>query len=117
MLKANNAIELFTKIEQDNLYLKLVQQLNKDFQLSNLEFHFEETITPIDLQKALTQHLLKLISNQYDDYLNLLYRIDIAETELLKVRSENIEDAINQVTFLVLKREAQKVWLKKNFSD
>ena len=117
MLKAVNTVELFKKLETENLYLKLIQQLNKDFQMSNLDIIFKETMTPFDLQKTLCQVLFELINNKYDDYLNLLYRIDISEKELLKVRSEDLEASVEQVAFLILKRESQKVWLKKNFSD
>ena len=115
MLKAANTVELFNKLENEKLYVKLIQQLNKDFQMSNLDILFKETMLPVALQKTLSQVLLELINNKYDDYLNLLYRIDISEKELLKVRSESLDASIHQVAFLILKRESQKVWLKKNF--
>lgn len=117
MLKAINTVDLFNKLEAEDLYLKLIQQLNKDFQMSNLDISFDNTLEPLILYKTLSQVLFELINNKYDDYLNLLYRIDISEKELLKVRSENLEDSISQVAFLILKRESQKVWLKKNFSN
>ena len=117
MLKAVNTVELFNKLETENLYLKLIQQLNKDFQMSNLDILFKETLEPVALQKTLSQVLFELINNKYEDYLNLLYRIDISEKELLKVKLESLEESMQQVAFLILKRESQKVWLKKNFSN
>ncbi|MFD1294827.1 hypothetical protein ACFQ5N_13370 [Lutibacter holmesii] len=116
MLKAVNTVELFNALTTENLYVNLIQQLNKDFQMSNLDILFEETIEPITLQNTLNKVLLDLMRTKYDDYLNLLYRVDISEKELLKVKSDNLEAAIHQVTFLILKRESQKVWLKKNFN-
>lgn len=117
MIQANSAIELLNKVQLEDLYAQLVQQLNKDFQMANVDYQFKETTLPKNLHEILSQILLKLINAQYDDYLNLLYRIDVAETDLLKVRSENLEESIEKVAFLILTREAQKVWLKRKFSD
>jgi hypothetical protein len=58
---------------------------------------------------------LNLINNQYDDYLNLLYRIDVPESELAKLKNDNLTTSIEEITYLVLKREYQKVWFKHNF--
>ena len=115
MLSAKNSLELIQNVEIENLYLKLIEQLNKDFQLSNLNFSFEETISPIELKEKFSAILLNLISNNYDDYLNFLYRVDVSEKELLKIKETDLISIVNQITFLVLKREYQKVWLKRNY--
>lgn len=115
MLQANNSVELLTKLQSEDLYVKLIQQLNKDLHMSNIDFEFQETLNPLELKSLLIQFLMNLITNNYDDYLNLLYRIDVSEQSLLKLASERMQDSIEQVAFLVLKREAQKVWLKYNF--
>lgn len=116
MISANNSIELLAKVEIENLYEKLIQQLNKDFQMSNLDVEIKSSLPPKELYKTLNDYLMHLIQKQYDDYLNFLYRVDVGETELLKVNSVDLEESINQVTFLVLKREVQKVWLRENFN-
>jgi hypothetical protein len=115
MLQANNSVELLSKLQSEDLYVQLIQQLNKDLHLSNIDFQFQETLIPLELKSSLIQFLLNLITNNYDDYLNLLYRIDVSEQSLIKFTSERLQEAIEQVAFLVLKREAQKVWLKHNF--
>jgi len=115
MLSAKNSLELLKSIEIENLYLKLIKQLNKDFQLSNLDFSFEETLSPIELKEKIIVILLNLISNKYDDYLNFLYRVDVSEKELLKIRETDLPSIVNQIAFLILKREYQKVWLKRNY--
>lgn len=116
MSQAENIVALFNKIEEADLYEKLIQQFNKDFQLSNLSESLEQTILPADLFEVLNKMLLNLINNHYDDYLNFLYRVDVSEKELLKIQGNDIPKIIDQITFVVLKRECQKVWLKKNFS-
>lgn len=115
MLSANNSIALLEKIATENLYLNLVQQLNKDFQLSNLNFSFEATISPADLKDKLNAILGSLLTNNYDDYLAFLYRVDVSEKEMANITAKDFPKIVDQITFLVLKRAFQKVWLKKNY--
>ncbi len=115
MLLAKNTEELLHTIEGENLYVHLIEQLNKDFQLANVSGSFGLKATPVQLKKELFAVLLNLITNQYDDYLNLLYRIDVPESELTKLKNHNLTTSLEEITFLVLKREYQKVWFKHNF--
>ncbi|NLP57700.1 hypothetical protein [Lutibacter sp. B1] len=55
---------------------------------------------------------MDLITNNYDNYLNLLYRIDVSEKELSKITGNNLTETVEQITFLILKRVYQKVWFK-----
>jgi len=112
MLPVQNTLELLTKVEVENLYQNLIIQLNKDFQLSNLSETFVLSSTPVELKETLNKILFKLLTNNYDDYLNLMYRIDVPEKELATLKTENLETTIDQITFLILKREYQKVWFK-----
>lgn len=115
MLPAKNSLELLNSIDVENLYVPLIAQLNKDFQLANVAGSFDFKASPAQLKKELYAILLNLITNQYDDYLNLLYRIDVAESELAKLKNDNLVTSIEEITYLVLKREYQKVWFKQNF--
>lgn len=115
MLSAKNSVELLQNVEAQNLYIKLVEQLNKDFHLSNLDITFEIAISPLELKEQLVAVLLNLINNRYDDYLNFIYRVDVSEKEMLKIKETNINYLVEQITFLVLKRVFQKVWLKQNY--
>ena len=112
MLPTQNSLELLNIVESENLFQNLILQLNKDFQLSNLSESFELSITPIQLKEQLNKIIVNLLTNNYDDYLNFLYRVDVPEKELLTIKSNNLEATINQITFLILKREYQKVWFK-----
>ncbi|MCF6180422.1 hypothetical protein [Lutibacter sp.] len=104
--------ELLNKIQNESLYLKLIQQLNKDFLLANLPYRFLETETPKELINSLTIILQKIIVNNYDGYLNLIYRIDLSEKELANIKEKSLELIVENITFLILKREYQKVWFK-----
>ena len=112
MLSEQNSLELLQKVEVERLYQNLIKQLNKDFQLSNLSEHFELSITPVQLKETLSKILVRLITNHYDDYLNFLYRVDVPENDLLTIKSNELPKIVEQISFLVLKREYQKVWFK-----
>ena len=112
MLKQQTALELLKKITVENLYEKLILQINKDFQLSNLNESFAITITPNELKVGLGHLLKKMMTHHYDDYLNFVYRVDVSEKELLAIQSDNLDEIIDQITYLILKREYQKVWFK-----
>ncbi|MDF1518707.1 MAG: hypothetical protein RQ864_13045 [Lutibacter sp.] len=115
MLPAKNTEELLNAIAIEDLYVQLIAQLNKDFQLANVAGSFDFKASPAQLKNELFAILLNLINNQYDDYLNLLYRIDVPENELAKLKNDNLTTSIEEITYLVLKREYQKVWFKQNF--
>jgi len=115
MLPAKNTEELLQSITIENLYVQLIAQLNKDFQLANVAASFDIANSPTELKKQLFAVLLNLITKQYDDYLNLLYRIDVPESELAKLINDNLTTSMEDITYLVLKREYQKVWFKHNF--
>jgi len=112
MLPVQNVLELLQNVEGENLYQQLILQLNKDFQLSNLDESFELSSTPVQLKETLSKRILNLLTNKYDDYLNLMYRIDVSEKELATIKSDHLETTVEQITFLILKREYQKVWFK-----
>ena len=112
MLLAKNSLELLNQINSEKLFIKLVEQLNKDLQLANINESFKLSVSILELKERLSKLLLHLISHNYDDYLNLLYRIDVPEKELATIKSNSLDESLEEVCFLVLKREFQKVWFK-----
>ena len=112
MITPKNTVELFSVAQTRNLYTQLIAQLNKDLMLSNIEYEFSLTAEPNSVKKQLCELLLSLISKSYDDYLNLLYRIDVSEKELLKVKEKELTAIVEHMSFIILKREYQKVWFK-----
>ena len=112
MLTSKNSIELLQGIESENLVAKLIMQLNKDFYLANISEKFEQSVSINNLKSNLVRIIKTLLTTSYDDYLNLMYRIDISEKELLKIKYNEIDKIVEQIVFLILKREYQKVWFK-----
>jgi hypothetical protein len=106
---------LIEEANQLDLYKKLILQLNKDFLLANIDLDFHEDTLPSSLKLLLHEAVYKLIQEKFSDYLNLLYIIDVPEN---KVKALNVNDTLKlseDVMFLILQREWQKVWFKNQY--
>jgi len=115
MLKNKIPIEFLSTISNQDLYIKLIEQLNKDFQMAGIDVSFSEKSQPIELIGSIQKTIVNLMSHQFTDYLNLLYRIDIPEQDLKNTTTIDIETLSKQVAFLILKREWQKVYIRNKF--
>jgi hypothetical protein len=116
MYIAPNTIEnLLSEAEKESLYLKLVEQINKDFNLANEPIDFHHSIKPDELKVQLHEKVYKLIQYKFAEYLNLLYIIDVSEDQIKKLDGSDISELAEQVAFLILKREWMKVWFRKNY--
>jgi len=107
---------LFAEAEQLQLYKNLIKQLNKDFLYANIDLDFEEAISPESLKAALHEIVYHLIQEKFADYLNLLYIIDVSEEKIKELNGEDTLLLSQQVAFLILQREWQKVWFKHKYS-
>lgn len=105
---------LVDQANQLNLYPKLIQQLNKDFLLANIDMDFHEVL-PTSLKLLLHETVYKLIQNNFSEYLNLLYIIDVSEPKIKRLDGSDMRQLSEEVTFLILQREWQKVWYKNRF--
>lgn len=106
---------LLAEAEKENLYLKLIEQLNKDFNLANDAVDFPKSTTPGELKVQLHEKIYRLIQYKFAEYLNLLYIIDVPEDQVKKLDGSDIAELAGQVAFLILKREWQKVWFRNKF--
>ena len=110
-----NADSLLLEAEKETLYLKLVEQLNKDFNLANEAIDFPLSSTPNELKLQLHEKIYRLIQYKFAEYLNLLYIIDVSEEEIKKQDGSDLLMLAEQVAFLILKREWQKVWFRNKY--
>ncbi|NMH89189.1 hypothetical protein [Flavivirga algicola] len=106
---------LIEDANQSNLYKKLIRQLNKDFLLANIDLDFHEEVLPSSLKLLLHETIYKLIQEKFTEYLNLLYIIDVPEKQVKALDGDDILKLSEEVSFLILKREWQKVWFRNNF--
>lgn len=117
MLLPNNFDELITIANNKNLYIKLIKQLNKDFLLANIDLDFDEAVLPTSLKYILHETIFRLIQEKFTEYLNLLYIIDVSEDKVRQLNGSDVVLLSEQVTFLILQREWQKVWYKNKYSS
>jgi hypothetical protein len=98
------------------LYKKLIAQLNKDLLLANIDLELDEETLPLSLKLVLQETVFHLIQNKFTDYLNLLYQVDVSEIKIRTLVTDDTEKLSQDVTFLILQREWQKVWFKAKYS-
>lgn len=106
---------LLSQAQKEQLYIKLIEQLNKDFALANEPVEFAEGTSPFELKMAVQDKIFRLIHHKFAEYLNLLYIIDVPEHEVKALNGGDITELAEQVTFLILKREWQKVWFRNRY--
>lgn len=107
--------EIIAQSEGLKLYKKLVLQLNKDIKRANLDTEFLNNISPSDLKLKLHEMIHNIILNKYNDYLNLLYIIDVSEEKIKNIEANSTLEISEKITYLILLREWQKVWYKSNY--
>lgn len=106
---------LLAEAETEQLYLKLIEQINKDFNLANEGIDFPLSTNPNELKVQLHEKIYRLIQFKFAEYLNLLYIIDVNESEIKKLDGSDLVLLSEQVAFLILKREWQKVWFRNKY--
>ena len=90
-------------------------QLNKDFLLANIFFDLEEEISPSNLKLLLHETVYKLIQENFSEYLNLLYIVDVSEKQVKALDGSDTLKLSEAVSFLILKRVWQKVWFRNRY--
>ena len=107
--------ELLSEAEKQNLYSKLIEQINKDFNFANEAVDFPQSTTPQELKVQLHEKIYRLIQYKFAEYLNLLYIIDVPEESVKQLDGNDLVELSEQVSFLILKREWMKVWFRNHY--
>ena len=106
---------LISQAEEEHLYFKLIEQVNKDFALANEPLDVPASILPFEFKNLVQEKIYKLIQHKFAEYLNLLYIIDVPEEQIKKLDGSDLVELSEKVTFLVMKREWQKVWFRNKY--
>ena len=100
------------------LLKEVVSQINKDFQVNGFDVDF--TGKGETAYQELTDQLIPvvdyLLEKQPDRFWNLLYNIDLNENSVKKALFGAEENSIHQLTDLILKRELQKVVIRRFYA-
>ncbi|WP_149304620.1 hypothetical protein [Pareuzebyella sediminis] len=117
VLKFSDTSHLLKTAQENRLYAKLVAQLEKDFGLANIYIDLKEGISPDGLKSLLYEKIYVLIMERFSEYLNLLYVIDVPEKAFKEIKVTDVVEVAEQVSFLILLREMQKIFLKEKYSE
>ncbi|WP_027078174.1 hypothetical protein [Maribacter antarcticus] len=99
------------------LYNALVAQVNRDFTRVNLKLAFGLNPQPKELQTVIREKIYLLLMERFSEYLNVMYAVDIPERAFKNLEIKDTVDVAEQVTFLILKRELQKLELKEKYKS
>ncbi|MDD2982636.1 MAG: hypothetical protein PHQ74_04550 [Crocinitomicaceae bacterium] len=111
-------MDLVASLSNQDFVLKTQRQISKDFNQHGFEFEpqFDTQCYEIgNLRVAVQEMLLEVMEKQPSKWMPLMYTIDIPEKQYLKFVSDRTVDWIIDFTFLVIKREAQKVFFRESF--
>ncbi len=92
-------------------------QITKDLQLAGIPHLPDDTNNLQELITWTASLCLHLIEKEFQTYMNLLYRIDVPAERFMRMNEENLEYNSNEIAaLLLLKREIQKIRLRKQYS-
>ncbi|MGJ8548903.1 hypothetical protein [Winogradskyella wichelsiae] len=116
MTLPSNFEVLIAEAEGLDLYKKLIVQLNKDLLYANIDLEFDKETLPTSLKLVLQETVFHLINSKFSDYLNLLYIVDVPESKIKNLDGSDVLKLSEEVTFILLQREWQKVWYKAKYA-
>lgn len=115
MQEPQNRQELESFFDKEDFIIKTVQQITKDLVgLEGAEVDFNiilEQDVLLQLNVQLAAVLLEMSSRNLQQF---IYRVDLKESEYLQAVSK--EDDFQELAFRIIRREAQKVYLRAKFS-
>ena len=116
LIKTEDEINAF--ISEEDFVERTCQQIIKDFSTvypKEIEFQFVENGTLLNQLIEQISFLLEDISKMgTGTVLQLMYTIDIPENQYYN--SLGFDDSTQKLAFIIIRREAQKVYLRNKFS-
>jgi hypothetical protein len=94
------------------VFQETVLQLSEDAALA-----IQPGITYEQLEELLAQRLEELISHDFQQFVLLLYKIDVAENKVREVLQSDITpNAYRKIAALLIQRQQQKIISRKEFT-
>ena len=109
---AEKGLQLFSKPESRGLKEELIRQLNKDLSMSGVDATLEEELSPGEVVDSLKVILEGLVRDDFQGFLNLLYRVDVSQSKMSRSEESTFSEYIDRSAYELLKREWQKVWIR-----
>lgn len=92
-------------------------QVQKDFSMEALDLEPAQIATLDAIYDIIYLEITKYIQQDFNAVMRLLYRIDISENKVQKQMALMPDDTAAALSTLIVKREIQKVVLRKQFSS
>ena len=108
----NSQLQLLAEAESQGLQEELVRQLNKDLSMSGVEASIDEGQSAGEIVHQLKRILQNVIRDDFQGYLNLLYRADVPQSKMVTSPESDFTEYLERSTYELLKREWQKVWIR-----
>ena len=115
LLSLNDLTPYYNDLE---MIKQTADQVVKDFEWFNIPLHFsgEASKAYEELFEQILPEIERLMENNYQRLLDLLYRIDVSEKKVAaEVNNCSAKELANVLTDLILKRELQKVVTRNYF--
>ena len=119
MLPENRNTELEARFAHEQFRLKTQLQLVKDFAVHGFDFapEFSQVAYSIEaLVDALAAAMMYMIEKQASSWHPLLYMMDVSEQTYLQLATSNEPNWMEEFTWVVLRREALKVFFREKYS-
>lgn len=111
----NNNHEVLT--QYPDLVSLVWAQIQKDFSLEAMVISEGQVSSLDEIFEQVYPEVAKFIKYDFNALMRLLYRIDINELSVKKQMDLMPDDTANAISTLIVKREIQKVVLRKQFSE
>ena len=103
-----------------DIFNETAQQIIKDFGIQGMQIKFSGNTENAykELFSQILPHIEKLQNENFQNFYNLMYRIDVSEEQIKKAVEESKDKSFSEiVTELILKRELIKVVFRKQYSS
>jgi len=91
---------------------ELIKELNSD-----LPVHIPAESSTAQIKEVLIASIQELIRKDFNQLLNILYRLDVSENRLRQMLKENEqEDAATIVAALIIERQLEKIKSRREYS-
>lgn len=100
------------QISRSDVYSLLILQLQKDLNRAGIEYEVNQNVAPEELFLEIEQLVLEKLNNAFNEYLNLLYAVDVSERDIKNCKSEESKVIAKYATYLILRREWQKIYFR-----
>lgn len=122
MLEFEDAEALLAYAGELGLRHALLAQVRKDFERASVPLPIagatpEAEATDRQWVRGLQESLYRLLMENFDGYLNLMYAADVPEREFRGLQVTDAVDVAGQVVLLLLRREWQKVWIRATYDS